>query len=66
MRATLQHKAQLYRQLATLKSRLVYPAMLMVAATLLQPLPALAAGMLTVAAYGFGVMLKVSAFYTLW
>jgi hypothetical protein len=40
--------------------------MLVVAAILLQPLPALAAGTLTVAAYGFGVMLKVSAFYALW
>lgn len=54
------------RQLATLRSRMIYPALVVVAAILLQPLPALAAGTLAPGAYGLGVAWKLGALYALW
>jgi general secretion pathway protein F len=53
------------RQLGTLKTKLVYPIIVLVAAILLQPVPALARGELSGVAYAFGVAVKLAVLYAL-
>jgi type II secretory pathway component PulF len=51
------------RQLRTLKSKLVYPVLVLVAAILVQPIPALASGALSPAAYAGGAAVKLLVLY---
>ncbi len=51
------------RQLSTLKAKLVYPIILLVAAILLQPIPALARGEISGAAYTFTALAKFLVLY---
>ncbi len=52
------------RQLSTLKAKLVYPVIVLVAAILIQPIPALASGKLRPAAYAFKAAVKLLVLYT--
>ncbi len=51
------------RQLGTLKAKLVYPVIVLVAAILIQPIPALANGMLSPGAYAVGAAAKLLVLY---
>lgn len=52
------------RQLGTLKGKLVYPVLVLIAGIILQPLPALARGEISEGAYTFGVAVKLLVLYT--
>jgi type II secretory pathway component PulF len=51
------------RQLGTLKAKLVYPILVLIAGILLQPVPALARGELSPSMYAFGVAIKLLVLY---